>query len=690
MQHRQAKQRIEALKREINTYRYQMHVTGDLQISEEALDSLKHELAQLESQYPDLITPDSPTQRVAGRALDAFTKVTHTYPMLSISDVFSYAELQEWEQRLRRLIPDEPMTYFAEMKIDGLAITLRYENGLFVQGATRGDGRIGEDVTINLRTIESLPLRLEIDLERLREAGFGEIDLSYLEFRGEVFMGLEEFHAVNEARLEAGESLFANPRNAAAGTLRQLDPRVVARRKLSLFVYELANAQEIGLTRHQQIHELAALVGFKTNPHTRICPDLETARAYFDHLHAIRSALSYGIDGMVVLVDDLALQQQLGAVGKSPRWVAAYKFPAEQATTVVEDITIQVGRTGVLTPVAELRPVLVAGTIVRRATLHNQDEITRKDIRIGDTVVIQKAGDIIPEVVEVLTNFRTGSEKQFWMPEVCPLCGGPVERKEGEVAHRCLNLDCAARKLRQITHFVSKQAFNVEGLGPRIIEQLYDAKLIEDAADLFSLRQEDLLALDGFQEKAADNLLAALEASKQVRLADFLQALGIPGIGRQTTRDIASYWMQSGRLTASLPPGELYEKVAEITEDEYARIEGIGPVSATELTVYFGADQTRVLCAKLTEGGIIVLVDPPDQGAGPLAGKTFVLTGTLPTLSRQQARELIEQAGGTVAASVSARTDYLVAGDNPGSKYTKARQLGKRILDENALRELLA
>ena len=675
------------MRKEIDRYRYQMHVEERLEISEEALDSLKHELTELEALYPDLITPDSPSQRVAGKPLDMFRKSEHRHPMLSLNDVFDEQELQDWEDRLQRLLPGEEIEYYAELKIDGLAITLRYQDGMFVQGATRGDGKVGEDVSQNLKTIQSLPLRL--DLGRVGES-FRGMDLSRLEFRGEVFLGKTSFDRINAEQTAAGEPLFANPRNAAAGALRQLDSSVVARRKLDLFVYELANAPEIGITTHEQIHELAKQLGFKTNPHTRRCRSLQEVITYYQQAQKDREALPYGIDGVVILVNSLDQQKRLGAVGKSPRWGTAYKFPAEQVTTVVESISVQVGRTGVLTPVANLRPVQLAGTTVKRATLHNQDEISRKDIRVGDTVVIHKAGDIIPEVVEVLPGFRTGQEIPFVMPDACPVCGSTVIREEGGVVVRCTNRDCFPRRVREIAHFVSKGAFNIDGMGIRSVELLLTEGLIRDAADLFSLTAEQLLGLEGFKDKAASNLITAIETSKYVTLARFFYSLSIPGIGSQMAADIAA------ALASFLSPEDegsrpsfVWEKAAAHTVESWQHIEGIGELTAIDLYDYFHTAAHQLLFKRFELSGVVLRIPSKIAPSSSFAGKTFLFTGGLDLWTRSEAEELVRTYGGQVASSVNKKLDVLVAGQEAGSKLEKARVLGVRVISEEEFRTLV-
>jgi DNA ligase (NAD+) len=682
-----ARARAGVLRREIDRYRYQMHVEENLEIPEEVLDSLKFELVKLEETYPELVTPDSPTQRVAGAPQARFEKVMHRYPMLSLNDVFDETELQAWGKRLSRALPEETFGYYAEMKIDGLAVSLRYERGTFVEGVTRGDGKVGENITQNLRTIQSLPLILDLDPDKIRQAGLPEIDLSVLEFRGEVYFSRKEFERVNAEQAAKGLPLLANPRNSAAGSLRQLDPRITASRNLSLFIYELANAREIGLTTHEQIHQLARLVGLPTNRNAKLCADLQEVAAYHRHLQSLRGTLPYGIDGMVVNVNDLDQEARLGAVGKSPRWSVAFKFPAEQVATVVEDILIQVGRTGALTPVAKLKPVLLDGSTVQRATLHNQEEIDRKGIRIGDTVIVQKAGDIIPEVVSVLENFRTGNETVFAMPTHCPRCGTPVERKDGEVAVRCPNPDCPARRLRELQHFVSKGAMDIDGLGKQTIEQLLSEGYIASSADLFDLTQEDLLELEGFAEKSAEKLLQALQDCRAVTLGRFIFALGIRGIGGQTAELISRFLAE--RLPEGASTRDILTSFQTLTAEDLESVDGIGPVNATNVETFVSNPLNREVLDRLAAHVLLSLPPRLTADDSPVAGKTFVFTGTLEHFGREDAKRLVESHGGKVAGSVGKKVDYVVAGAEAGSKLDKAQALGIAILDEAGFRALI-
>ncbi len=689
----QARDRAAVLRREITRYREQMHVTDNLEIPEDVLDSLKHELVAIEEHFPELITPDSPTQRVAGKPLDKFVKVTHPFSMRSLNDVFDETELAAWKERAQRILPDEVFDYYAEVKIDGLAVTLRYEQGEFVQGATRGDGQVGEDITQNLKTIHSVPLHLNLDRAQLQAAGLGEVNWDKLEFRGEAFLGKQAFARLNVEQERQGEALFANPRNAAAGSLRQLDPSITASRNLDVFVYDLPNGLEIGLRTHQDIHRLAKILGFKINPNSRLCHTLAEVIAYYHEIQARREKLPYGIDGTVVNINSLAAEQKLGAVGKSPRWAVAFKYPAQQQATVVEDILVQVGRTGVLTPVAKLKPINLDGSLVQRATLHNQDEIDRKDIRIGDTVVVQKAGDVIPEVVEVLTRFRTGTEKSFTLPSTCPRCGTLTERAEGQVAVKCPNPDCPAKRIRQLQHFVAKGAFDIDGLGKRIVEQMLSEGIVQDSADLFFLTRAQLLELGGFAEKSTDNLLAAIAESKKITLGRFLFAIGIPGVGEQTAEQMARFVAQhlaekEGRPQGIAPTSALVEFLVGVSFEQWQAIDGVGDEIASSICAFMYDPRQQEILQKIVAAGVGLRL-PELQSSSPVAGKTFVFTGTLPTLERSVAQQMVLARGGLVGSSVGKKTDYLVTGDSAGSKLEKAKALGVKLLAEEEFLALL-
>lgn len=658
-----AAERIKKLRQEINHHRYLYHVLDKAEISEAALDSLKHELWQLEQIYPDLITPDSPTQRVGGQPLPSFKKVKHASPILSIEDAFALSEIGDWEERNRKLLREPVKGYYGELKMDGLAMVLTYEDGLLIRGVTRGDGLVGEDVTSNLRTIESIPLRLETA---------GQAPPARLDVRGEVVITLQELNRINAKQQSRGLPVFANPRNLAAGTIRQLDARVAAERRMDFYAFEILT--DLGQKTHAEVHERLQRFGFKTNPHSRELANLETAAEYLKTWQTKRTGLPYQTDGVVLVVNDIAQQRTLGSVGKADRWMLAFKFPAQQATTRVKDIVVQVGRTGALTPVAVLEPVVVAGTTVSRATLHNQDEIKRLDVRRGDTVIIQKAGDIIPDVVKVLFNLRTGEEKPFVLPRTCPACGSKTFRPPGEVAWYCSNKQCFARQREQMYHFVSRPAFAVAGLGPRIIDQLLDSGLIKDAADLFTLTAGDLAPLPGFAATSADNLVSALAAAKKIDLARFINALGIRHVGGETALLLAQHF---GSLN----------KLMRASRLELAAVNGIGAVVAGSFYDFFHDVKNQKLVAKLLNLGI--KISAPPKPVGKLTGQSFVLTGTLTNLTREQARAAIRSAGGNVSESVSRQTNYLVAGEKPGSKFAKAKELGVKVVNENEFRKLL-
>lgn len=677
MNKQQAKERLEKLRKEINHHRYQYHVLNQQEISDEALDSLKHELAELEKQYPDLITPDSPSQRVAGKALDVFKKVRHQVPQWSLNDAFGEDELREFDARVKRFLEKEgvkaaKVDYCVEHKIDGLHIVLTYENGRLITGATRGDGVIGEDVTHNLRTIESVPLTLEKPETVVVE--------------GEVWMSKQAFEALNKRQAKEGGKLYANPRNVAAGSIRQLDPAIAASRKLDAFIYDLAAAEDIGKVK-TQIDELKLLskLGFKVNPHHEHCASIEEVIAFWKKWQEKKDATPYWFDGVVVKVNNRDWQGLLGYTGKAPRWAVAAKFPADQTTTIIENIVVQVGRTGALTPAAEFTPVQLAGTTVKRATLHNADQIERLDVRIGDTVIIQKAGDIIPEVVSVLKNLRPKNAKKFVMPKTCPSCGSPVERRGDEVAYYCSNPDCFAQRHRGVEHFVGRHAMNLAGIGPSIIEALFKAGLIEDEADLYKLTKEDLLTLEGFKEKRAANAIHAIQSRREVELERFITGLGIRMVGEGVAEELAKalaakHWHKRKLITA-----EDFAGIATgMGEQDWADIEGLGPKIANSLHEYFREKSTHKLMQKFAKHGITLLL-PQTKGLQKLAGKSFVITGTLPTLSRDEATDLIKAAGGKVSGSVSKNTDYVLAGENPGSKLDKAKELGVEVIDEKTL-----
>lgn len=695
----QAKSRIERLTREIEAHRYRYHTLDQPSLSDEAYDSLIRELEDLERAYPDLRSPNSPTARVGGAPRTEFRKVRHRVPQWSFDDVFDFAELQAWDEKLKRFLgkqleagklpagsfkPEADVEYVCELKIDGLKIVLTYERGEFVSGATRGDGTVGEEVTENLRTIGSVPLRLREPVDAV--------------VVGEAWLPKGELDRINRERAAADEPLFANPRNAAAGSIRQLDSRITARRKLDSFVYDVEEIHEARTktSPETQIRELEILkeLGFNVNPHYQLCKSVEDIEAYYREWSEKRQTLPYGLDGIVIKVNEKRLQDALGYTGKAPRFGIAYKFPAEQATTVVEDVRVQIGRTSVLTPVAHLRPVRIAGSTVARATLHNFDEIRRLDLRIGDTVVIRKAGDIIPEVLEVMKGLRTGKEKRVKEPTVCPMCGGKVSQQSSKkdeperksVALYCMNPDCFAVEREKIIHAVSKKGLDIDGLGEKIVEQLMNEGLVKDIADLYALTVGELALLERFAEKSAENLVDAIGRAKRVPFGKFLFALGIRHVGEETADLIAE--SVTGKVKNLADAMERFPKTAK---DEWLAIKGIGEKSAESLAEWFGAEKHRELLRSLRSAGVEIVAPEAKVGtAHVLEGKSFVLTGELAGFTRDEAKAMIKENGGTVASSVSRKTDYVVAGRDPGSKLEKAKELGVRILNEEEFKGLLA
>ncbi len=658
-------ERLEKLKKSIEHHRYLYHVLDKEEISPEALDSLKHELVEIETKYPELVTPDSPSQRVAGEPLPEFKKIVHTVPQWSFNDAFSEEDIRDFDGRVKRFVKGANPTYVAELKIDGLKIILEYEKGVLKTAATRGDGKVGEDVTNNVRTIESVPLRLKKD-----------IDIVVV---GEVWMSKSNLTRLNKEREKAGEPPFANPRNVAAGSIRQLDPKVASARKLDTFIYDLVYPE--GLIPETQIGELETLesLGFKVNNHFKLCKNIEEVIEFWRIWRDRAKKESYQLDGVVVKVNEKTLQEQLGYTGKAPRFAIAFKFPAEQVTTVVEDIRLQIGRTGVLTPVAHLRPVLVAGSTVSRATLHNEDEIKRLDVRVGDTVVIQKAGDVIPDIVKVLTEMRTGKEKQYIFPTRVALCGGDgrIERIPGQAAHRCVNKNSVEQQKRRLYYFAGKHAINIDGLGPKIIDLLLDNGLISTPDDIFTLKRGDLLNLPRFAEKSVDNLLTAIEKARKVTLAKFIVGLSIPQVGEETANDLAKHFKD-------------IEAIENAKLEELDALDGVGPVVARALRDWFDDPNNKKTLKRLL---LEVEIEKSNVGegiaSGIFSGKTVVLTGTLSSMSRDAAKEAVRSRGGNVSGSVSSKTDFVVAGVDPGSKYDKAVELGVRVLGEEEFLKMI-
>lgn len=656
--------RAEELRRQINYHNHRYHVLDDPQISDAEFDALMRELIRLEEAHPEVRTPDSPTQRVGGAPRAGFVTVRHRRPMISLSNAFNEQELRDFDRRVRAALPGEKVSYVVEPKIDGLAVSLIYENGVLVQGATRGDGETGEDITPNLKTVNSIPLRL------LRPSA------GVFEVRGEVYMPKESFARLNEGREEAGLPLFANPRNAAAGSVRQLDPTVTAKRNLALFAYAVGFADTITVKTHYELLELLKESGFRVNEHIKVFWSIEPVIEHCQSWQDRRFDLPYMIDGMVIKVNYLHQQERLGATLKSPRWAIAYKFAPEEAETTVEDITITVGRTGVLTPTAVLTPVRVAGTTVSRAGLHNEDIIREKDVRIGDRVIIHKAGDIIPEIVRVLPEARSGAEEVFQMPHHCPSCGSEVVRPAGEAAWRCMNIACPARLRESLIHYVSRAAMDIVGVGPSLIDQLLARNMVRDAADLYALTYEDLLSLERIGPKSAQNIIEAIAKSKENRLYRLIYGLGIRHVGERAAKLLAAHF------------GSL-ERLREAGEDELSAIGEIGPAIAASIREFFNRDQNQQVIAKLENAGVRIREDLPEAVARPLEGKIFVLTGTLESFSRQQAKTLIEDLGGRVSSTVSKKTDYVIVGNDPGSKFQKAQKLGVTIFQEDGFRDLL-
>ncbi len=680
MDKEKAKERIEKLKKVINRHRHLYHVLDRPEISDAAFDALKNELEELELKFPDLITPDSPTQRVGGKALAKFEKVSHKVPMLSLTDAFSEEELKEWKERIQKLIPGEKMDFFAELKLDGLAVGLEYKRGIFVRGATRGDGKMGEDITQNLKTIGSIPLRLRMpEKDELKDIGYPSEKIAdiqkaaeegTIEVRGEAIMTKKVFEELNKILKKEQKSLLANPRNAAAGSLRQLDPKITASRRLDFYVYSLVT--DFGQARHQQEHGLAKLLGFKTIRQNKFCRDLEKVIKFHHSFAKQRDKMPYEFDGIVVVVDKIELQRKLGVVGKAPRWMIAYKFSPKEATTIVEDIKVQVGRTGVLTPVAILKPVEISGTLVSRATLHNEDEIKRLGLKIGDTVIVARAGDVIPDVRKVLPELRTGKEKEFHMPRICPICGKKIERDEGGVLLKCLNKKCPSRRRREMSYFASKSAFDIEGLGPKSINLLLDEGLIQDPANIFELKEGDLIPLERFGEKSAQNLIKAIQFRKNVSLPRFLIGIGILHIGERTAQDLSEYF---GSLVA----------LQNATFENLEKIENIGPKVAKSVYEWFRDDNNKKFLNKLLKQ---VRIEKYRPQTGKLKGKLFVITGSL-SMPREEAKMKIQALGGKTSESISREVDYLIAGSEPGSKLEKAKKLGIKILDEKDFLKML-
>ncbi|UOE55810.1 NAD-dependent DNA ligase LigA [Bacillus sp. CMF12] len=661
-----AEKKVKDLHNLLNQYNYEYHVLDQPSVPDAEYDRLMRDLIELEEQFPELKTEDSPTQRVGGEILDMFEKVEHQSQMLSLGNAFNEQDLRDFDRRVRQGA-GENVSYVCELKIDGLAVSLRYEDGLFILGATRGDGSIGENITANLKTIRSIPLRLK---ENVR-----------MEVRGEAFMPRRSFEKLNKAKEENGEEPFANPRNAAAGSLRQLDPRLAAKRNLDIFVYGIANAGDTGIVSHSEGLNYLDSLGFKTNKERKRCESIEEVIDYVQGWTDKRPNLSYDIDGIVIKVDSLESQEQLGTTAKSPRWAIAYKFPAEEVVTTLRDIELSVGRTGVVTPTALLEPVRVAGTTVQRASLHNEDLIREKDIKIGDQVVVKKAGDIIPEVVNVLADRRTGEEQDFSMPTHCPECESELVRLDGEVALRCINPKCPAQIREGLIHFVSRNAMNIDGLGEKVISQLFAENLIKDVADIYKLTYEQLIQLERMGEKSVNNLIQAIENSKGNSLEKLLFGLGIRHVGAKAAKTLAQ---EFGHM----------EALEKASRDDLTAINEIGEKMADSIVSFFEQEEAHELIAELKAAGVNMAYNGPkpvsvENSDSFFAGKTVVLTGKLELMSRNEAKEKIEALGGKVSGSVSKKTDVVIAGEDAGSKLTKAQELGVEVWNEERLVEEL-
>lgn len=659
---------IADLREKLRYHEHRYYVLDDPEISDFEFDKLMQRLKDLEAAHPDLVTPDSPTRRVGGAPAAAFPKVRHHARMTSLDNTYSVDELRDFDRRVRELAGRDQVEYVAELKLDGLSMSLIYEKGALARGVTRGDGEVGEDVTSNVRTIRAVPLRLE--KKKLDLIGHP----AEFEVRGEVIMTLKSFEKTNAQREAAGEAKFANPRNSAAGTMRQLDPRIVAERQLDMFAYYLRVHEQEITGEHSHALETLAKMGFKVNPNWKRCATFDDLLAYIQEWESKRDTLDYEIDGMVIKVNDTRLWPELGYTAKSPRWAVAYKYPARQATTRVNDIRPQVGRTGTLTPVADLEPVDVGGVTVSHATLHNMDEIDRLGVKVGDTVLIQRAGEVIPQVVKVVKHAEHG--RAFVMPKKCPVCGEDVRRAEGEVAYRCVNTACPARLKESLLYFAGRRAMNIDGLGDALVDQLVDQGMVRDVADLYKLTHEQLAGLERMGEKSAHNLLDEIERSKQEPLARLIFALGIRFVGERTGQLLADYF------------GSL-DKLAAATPEQLTEAEEVGPRVAEAIREFFEEKRNREVIEKLRKAGLQFTQELKRKAEGKLAGKQFVLTGTLPTYSRDDAKEIIERNGGRVVGSVSKKTDYVIAGADPGSKLEKAHSLGITVLDEAGLKKLI-
>jgi len=659
------KRKVERLREEIEYHNYRYYVLDQPEISDAQYDRMMRELEKLEEENPDLRSPNSPTQRVGAPPLEAFEIVRHTLPMLSLSNAFDENEARDFDKRIKRFLGStDKIVYVAEPKLDGLAVELVYERGFLTIGSTRGDGVNGENITQNLRTIKTIPLQL------IRK----EIPApDRLEVRGEVIIRIDKFKELNRKREEAGEPPFANPRNAAAGSVRQLDSKITRQRPLEIYCYGVGEVIGKNFKTHWEILQTFPKWGLRTNPHIRRCQSIDEVLDYYHEMNERRENLPYEIDGIVIKVDRLDLQTRLGEISRSPRWALAFKFAPKQETTKILDIVVQVGRTGALTPVAVMEPVRLGGVEVSRATLHNQDEIDRLDVKVGDTVLIQRAGDVIPEVVQVITSKRKGTEKAFRMPSKCPVCGAEVVKEE--VIYRCIGLDCPAQLKGRIKHFASKRAMDIDGLGVKLIDQLVDKGLVKDVADLYYIKKDELIALERMADKSAQNIIDAIEKSKTKPLGKFLFALGILHVGETTAEDLANHFPR-------------LDDFFHLSEEDLMEVEGIGPEVSASVVRFFKDKKNRESIERLEKAGV-KLIESKGKEKGKLAGKTFVFTGTLKTYGRDEARNLVESLGGTTASSVSKKVDFVIVGEDPGSKLDKARDLGIKTLTEEQFKKMI-
>ena len=698
MSKNQIKNRIEKLKKLINYHRYLYHVLDTQEISDAALDSLKKELFDLEQTYPDLVTPDSPSQRIGGKPLKEFSKVRHSERMLSFNDAFSKEDMLTWLERISKLLTQQEknqIDFYCELKIDGLAIELIYEHGVLKAGSTRGDGMIGEDITQNLKTVQAIPLSIhpvksasQSEAVSRQTGQFNWVNTTEKKVivRGEVFISKKEFDAINKIQQKNGLSQYANPRNIAAGSVRQLDPKVTASRHLDSFAYDLIG--DLGQKTHEDKHKALKDLGFKTNSHNQYCKTIEDVFHFYEKCATLREKLNYEIDGVVVIINSNTMFEKLGVVGKAPRGAIAFKFAQNQATTEVEDIKIQVGRTGAMTPVAILKPIKVGGITITRATLHNEDEIKRLALKIGDTVIVGRAGDVIPDVVKVLPELRTGKEKNFVMPKICPSCKTKLEKSETEALWRCSNQKCFARQRRSFYHFVSRGAFNIEGLGPKIIDKLLGFGLVSDPSDLFNLKVGDIIQMEkglprskpkallpGFGEKSAENIIQSIREKREITLPRFIYALGIRNVGEQTAVDLAKHFTS-------------IEELKNASLENLTSISNIGPVVAKSIFQWFNDKHNIAFLGKFKKAGVVIK-NIGREHQGELSGKTFIFTGSLDSIDRNLAKEKVRALGGQISESISSNITFVIAGHNPGSKLAKAKKIGLKIIDEKEFLEMI-